>query len=331
MYSPLGTGTLKSGEEAEIGVVLAPDAEQGPLIMDFLRHKGGLWSWHLEQALGPKGTPGLACRFYLLRHGSDAFSHIMTVEANRTAILGHVFTPERHRRKGAAGLLMERVLKDYALREPRGFIGLSTDFDSAPYHLYLKSGFRGVEPGSGDMECLLDPGALETRFSPGAWELVEPAWEHWPQLEALNLRPEGPALRSYAYKLRGRKAWEWPFLDLYKGFLAGGHRCRIVVKRDNRAVVGYGFVTPDPALGPGNDLLDIFCHSAFEPAERDLLDCLRPAAGSTTRAYIGSDALERIGLLKASGWRTEGVLSKALSVDGASHDVWILALASDSR
>ncbi|HTB23255.1 MAG TPA: hypothetical protein VK914_11180 [bacterium] len=320
---------MKNGEEAELGVVLAPDAEQGPLIMDFLRHKGGLWSWHLEQALGPQGTPGLACRFYLLRHGRDAFSHIMTVEAGHTAILGHVFTPKKHRRKGAAALLMARVVQDYALREPRGFIGLSTDFDGPPYHLYLKSGFRGVEPGSGDMERVPDPDALETRFSPGAWELVDPAWEHWPQLEALNFRPGGPALRSYAYKLRGRKAWEWPFLDLYKGFLAGDHRCRIAVKRDNRAVVGYGFVTPDPSLGRGNTLLDIFCHPGFEFAEKELLESLRAPAGSTARSYVSSDAPHRAALLKAEGWRMEGTLSKALAMDGAIHDVWILA--SDSR
>jgi len=74
-----------------------------------------------------------------------AVSNVMTVECAGAGILGHVFTREEHRRQGLCqaifGVLQPHFRQRGGLR-----LTLDTGFDSPPYWIYHRHGFRRCCP-----------------------------------------------------------------------------------------------------------------------------------------------------------------------------------------
>ena len=115
MYTKIADEKLKTGENMEIGVVMAPDEDHFGSMMELLHHKGPPWLTHVERALKGDIT-GLEPRFYIGALNGQAIANIVTVEYNRTGIFGHVFTRPEHRRKGACTLVMGHQMEDFRQR-----------------------------------------------------------------------------------------------------------------------------------------------------------------------------------------------------------------------
>src|SRR5260221_5483905 len=99
MFETLDKTKLPSGEELEIGLVTAHDAEFGEAVCGLLAHKGPEWQLHIHRALRG-ATDALETRFYLGLVRGQPVTNVMTVESEGVGILGHVFTRLEDRRKG---------------------------------------------------------------------------------------------------------------------------------------------------------------------------------------------------------------------------------------
>ncbi|MGH2367633.1 MAG: hypothetical protein ACRDI2_05490, partial [Chloroflexota bacterium] len=105
MYTHLGSVTLKTGEQMDLGVVQCPDPSWSPQVKRLLGHKGRDSLEHIEGALaGP--LDALETRFYVGTIGGVAVTNVMIVGARGAGILGHVYTVPEHRQKGAYSHLM---------------------------------------------------------------------------------------------------------------------------------------------------------------------------------------------------------------------------------
>lgn len=321
MYTKLGTAQLKGGEKVEIGVVRGGDKQWLPRIKPFLEHKGGFWNWHIAEALRGR-IKGLETRFYIMVLNGEIISNIMTVEANRAGILGHVYTAPNRRRQGAAGLLMKLQMADYKKRVPQGILSLGTGYDSHAYHLYKKHGFRGIEEGSGYMRYKPNSRLDRRWFGKGRVAFQKLAWGHWPQFDALGVHEHGDWLRSLRFSMFGRASWEGPFLQLHQECQQGRGKCAVMVKKGNGAVVGYASLFPNEQFGGGSYLLEFYAHPNFFRNLGTLLARISlPRAKVIT--YLSSDSKARIRAVKSAGWLREGHLKGILSGPGKSLDVLI--------
>jgi hypothetical protein len=80
-----------------------------------VHHKGEPWLSHVNRALSGD-IKDLETRFYVGKLNGQIVANIMTVEYNRTGILGHVFTMPEQRRKGICSLIMEQQMADFKCR-----------------------------------------------------------------------------------------------------------------------------------------------------------------------------------------------------------------------
>ena len=142
MYKRFTTVQLKSGETMEIGVAVAPEPAMKEKMADLLRHKGGVWNWHVEKNMTER-LDDLETRFHVGIIGGNPVSNVMTLEYKGVGILGHVFTRPEHRRKGACHAILTELMKDFRSRGGR-LLHLGTGFDSPPYWIYHSFGFRGL-------------------------------------------------------------------------------------------------------------------------------------------------------------------------------------------
>ena len=124
---------LKSGEAMRIVRIDAPDPAWQDRILPFLQHKGEPWLWQMELAL-EEGLGACEQRYYLgVLEGGEVVGNIMTTELMErpVGILGHVFTPPAHRRKGICSHLMVALTEDFRARGGRAMF-LHTGYDSRP-------------------------------------------------------------------------------------------------------------------------------------------------------------------------------------------------------
>ncbi|GAB2598433.1 hypothetical protein GCM10027168_34280 [Streptomyces capparidis] len=91
-----------------------------------------------ETALRNHADP--AQTFYLLRRGGEPAAVGLTVAAGGVTGIYAVATSPRHRRRGFAGLLLERIRHD-AHRRGETVLGLQVEVGSAAERLYLGAGF----------------------------------------------------------------------------------------------------------------------------------------------------------------------------------------------
>jgi len=321
LYIPLGTATLKTGQEMEIGVVRGPDQEYADRIREFLGHKPESFKRHIALSLaGP--LEELETRFYVGRLGSHLITQVMTVEYAGVGLLGHVFTRPEHRRKGACRAVMARQMEDFRRRGGQ-FLLLGTGFESPPYWIYMSFGFRSVTDGSGLMRYAASEDFEARWFAPAPARLVPVKWRHWPTLSALFAQGEGPYLRNVALGILGQRNFEGGFLDLREALQAPNplHQAQLL-ESETGAVVGCATIWPDPQW-PGTYLLDVFVHPNFESRLPDLLSALGPVDAKVL-AYAEASAAAKHAALEGAGFRREGKLTRQLRLpDGRAEDVWL--------
>lgn len=296
----------------EIGVVKAPDKEYMQRLHDHLKHKGVPWIWHVDKATEGE-LDELETRFYIGKIGDEIASNVMIVEHSRVGILGHVFTKEHHRRKGAYKAVMAKQMEDCGARGMK-LLHLGTGFDSAPYWIYHSFGFRSVTEGSGSMRLAWDESFEEQFFSSGDCKVEEVKWHHWPTTNVLTMQKEGDFLRSISCGHFGWNSFEGGFLHLKKEMEEKSMSSCNVLTKPNGAVVGMATLRPDVRWRGQVFLLDVFAHPNFSAHTVELIESMRlPPA--KVQCYADSQSTAKMEALEKAGFEKEAVLEEQIRKD----------------
>jgi GNAT superfamily N-acetyltransferase len=288
-----------------LGCVKCPDPSWGAQVIPFLGHKSRESREHFEQAFaGPLDS--LDTRFYIGTIGGTAVTNVMIVGALRPAggvgILGHVYTKPAHRQKGAYGALMAAQMAH--VREV-GYrvLSLSTGFETHPYWIYHKHGFRSIDGVSGKMKWLADPAAEDDALRPGPTHVRPLRWDDWAPLELLTYQPltsEEPLPRSTLFGVKGQGSIEGPFQAVQRRLRRKERLTVVVLETERGASVGWAALQPDPFAFGDALQLDLYVHPAFTRDASKLLAALPLDDATRVNAYTTPDgyraaALERAG------------------------------------
>jgi len=322
VYTSLETVTLKSGEALEVGVVRAPDPHWAAQIKDLLGHKPGNFQWHIERSV-VEALDDLETRFYLGTRAGQAVANVMTVESRGVGILGHVFTRPEHRRKGAITAVLQRQMEDFRSRGGQLLL-LGTGFESPPYWIYHRFGFRSLTGETGFMRYVCDEDFEARWFTPAPVRIVEVAWQHWPLMNLLCAQRDGDWLRSLAFGHYGLHNFEGGFLNFKRALEEQADSQARLLEAENGAVVGYAVQQPDSRWGNHTFLLDCFVHPNFAAHTAPLLAALDPPAAKV-QAYADSASSTKIAALEACGFTREALFSKQIRRGQEWLDVWVYA------
>jgi len=315
MTQDLGKVTLKSGEQVSMIAVEGPDEDWRDRICGLLSHKGPLWNWQNREVLSEK--LGIRVTFHLLHRQGKPFANVLNATLDGVGILGHVFTREEDRRKGAIKRLLSTQM-DRFKGEGGQALFLGTGFDSAAYHIYESFGFQSVEPMSGKMAFYVESKASfeDAYFAKGDAAVEDLAWRHWPMSAALFMGDFPCLVRFVSVRLLGRESSEGPLLRLLQEEqerMARDERPRVKALRQERTqalvgLAGWG----DHPLWPRAALVDIYCHPAFWDRGKELLQALRLPEDRLLIAYAGPACTAKTEALSALGFQRAGLLEKRL-------------------
>jgi hypothetical protein len=270
-----------------------------------LHHKGGHWNW--QNSLALRSNLGIEPRFYVLHRAGTPFANILTSELGGVGMLGHVWTNPEDRQKGACSSLMELQMEDFRSRQGSALF-LGTGFDSPPYHIYRRFGFRSVEPKSGYMEWYAtSKEEFESAYyARGETEIRPIAWTHWPSSSALFVGDSPCVVRCAPLRLIGRRITEGPLLPLLRGEekrrSAGENpRAAVLCNKPTTAVVGLAVWAWHP-LWRDVCLAGVFCHPDFWDESVDLFRALDLPQAERYIAYSDVNCAHKSQLLSDEGF-----------------------------
>lgn len=254
--------TLKSGERLDCTIIADPDDTRMAQLRALLGHKGDIWQYHLDEWANRR-VKRLETRFYVGSIGEEMVGNIMTVEHRGVGIMGHVFTPPHHRRKGICEALMGFHMDDFRARG--GIVlYLNTGYESPPWHIYRRHGYQPLEARPGSMF-----------WSPGEWdpvdlyqeldrvELAKAEWHHWPSMNVFTQMPFDQVVRNVSYGLFAICPSEGQFLSIKRDADAEGStaQVRLLETRDGH-VAGLATLAPDRRWGRAGAtyVFDLFVH-----------------------------------------------------------------------
>lgn len=325
MYTRLGEAGLTTGERMEIGVVDCPDPAWAPRVAPLLGHKGPPWMDHIGAALRAP-LDALRTRFYLGLLDGTPITNVMIVGTSRPpvacGILGHVYTRPEQRRKGAYAHLMAAQM-EHTRQSGYGVLTLGTGFETPPYWIYHRFGFRSIDGVSGRMKWLATPDAEAAWFRPGRAQPRPMRWEDWPALNLLAYHPTEPdeeAPRSTVFHLAGHGSLEGSFLRAWPPLAAalaaadtaGPRPAALTLETEHGAAAGWAILQPPPpaadaagggevaAAGPW--LLDCYVHPRFRGETDRLLAALPWPAGTPAIAWSGPPDGYRAAALRRAGF-----------------------------
>ena len=320
MNRKLCEAKLKTGEKMEIYVVSAPDGEYENGILSLLRHKGGIWQWHMEAAF--RGETGrLQSRFYLGIVDGRIIANVSTWENGPTGILAHVFTVEDQRRKGACKAIMAVLMEDF-LRRGGKVLTLGTGYGSPSYHIYKGFGFRSMTEGSGSMRYDADPAFEEGFFSWGNVRSRGLEWQDWSTLSVLFAVQDGSYLRSLSHGVFGPTNYEGYFLQDLKGRLEGSWQANLL-ESEGGAIMGYATLIPDGRWRNQVWLLDLFLHPRFESRAILLLEAM-DWPKEKVQCYVETDLSWKIDALSKLGFHKEAIFLKQIRKEDEAMDVLVM-------
>ncbi len=310
---------LKTGEEAEIWKVTAPDPAWKDRILPFLDHKGPKWKDAMARAL-EHGAGELVMNFYeCVLPGQGIVGNITVLEAldRPVGLLQHVFTLPEQRRKGIASRLMEAVTHDFRLRGGRAMF-LGTGYQSPPFWIYYSYGFRPIGE-KGLMGWILDPKFYVDYFAPGPVQVRDVGWQDWPLLNALYLIQDGWYCRSLMLGRYGFSSMEGPFLEMMAALEDGRLLRSKVLTKEDGAVVGHAMLWVQRQF-PGEPLLlDLFVHPNFADQAHKLIEAIGLPPNKKVQAVADHEAVSKQEALERAGLFREATFANHLRAD----DRWL--------
>jgi hypothetical protein len=302
MYQTLGHVTLRTGEPVEAGVITCPDADWTERILKLLDHKDRLTTWQNKTVLTQ--TLDIEPYFYVLHRDGSPFAIMMTVDLLNVGILGHVWTIEAERQKGASSGLIALLMTHFRERGGRALF-LATDFDAPAYWMYHKMGFESLEAGSLYMAYYAASEAQfeEYYFQAGATRIRPLDWACWPSSCALFAGDFPGLVRCAPLKIMGRMITEDPLLPLlYDAHLRQQAnelpRAMALQSVTTGAVLGFALWKWHP-IWPDTCLIDVYCHPDYWERAPELYQALTLPDVHRYVAYVDAGFTQKIDLLRS--------------------------------
>jgi len=321
MYTPLGEGRLKTGERLHLGVVAAPDDDWLPALIPFLGHKSADFRAHVRQALeGP--LDGLSTCFYVGTVDGRLVCQAMVVGGGGVGIVGHVRTLPEERRKGACSQVFSRLMEDSPRRGYR-VLCLSTGFETPPYRIYHRFGFRPVAPGSGCMKWAAEAGAEQALLHPGPPRVRELRWGDWGAADLLAMQPEAAGEeqpRCLTWGIRVQGSAEGPFVSFMERRAREPRIQAQALESASGVMAGWALLAPDPRWFGDVWLLDLYALPAFRHRLPELLEALSWPEAPVT-AYSSDPEGPRAAALRGAGLRRMATFPGWLCGTGARRPV----------
>lgn len=311
------SSVLKNGETLNCRLVDDPQDAGVPALRTLLGHKGDIWQLHLEENFAGR-IKELETRFYVGAIGSELAGNIMTAEFDGLGIMGHVFTPPEHRRKGICDVLMDFHMDDFRQRKGRALY-LNTGYDSAPFHIYQRHGYRPIPEAPGAMWWspeVWSPSSLWDDL--GRVKVCELQWRHWPSANALMLETFLPTVRNVTYSKYGSGNAEATFLRIMLELQDKGNRlqARAIESRAGH-LAGLATLAPERRWGGVSTtfVFDLCVHPEVGDISDDLADEFEWPATHVLAyaAETDSDAIDRYCKI---GFRPHSHVERFFDTDG---------------
>lgn len=310
MEKLLAEVTLKSGEAMSVIKTTAPEPAWTERIARFLHHKGDLWLKPIRLAYND-GLDDLTMSDFLgVLESGEVVGNISVVEHIGVGILGHVFTPPEHRRKGICNAIIGELCDDFVARGGR-VMGLGTGYESTAYHIYFAHGFRPRGNG-GKMTWPIDEQFDATYFAAGETLVRDTRWEDWPLLDALYAITGQWQLKSFRWTRFGHVGYESEYLKLREGLEGGSVLDTKVLQKEDGAVVGHAVLAGQEAWQGRALVLDFMLHASFYERAGELLAGIPLPGGVKVQAFCDENAADKIAALEAEGFEREGVFRKQM-------------------
>jgi predicted GNAT family acetyltransferase len=306
---------LKTGEIMEIRMVKAPDDCHRHGIASFLPRYSEIWLWHLNLALRGE-LNGLESRFYLGLLKGKIISNASTWEHGSIGIIGHLFTAENHRRKGACAALMKTQIQDFRNRGGKALIG---GFKQSSYPIAKSLGFRSIVNNCEAMRHDLDRNFGKTYFSATNASCRDSLWMDWPGVSLLYTVKQGWCLRSMRHKIFGPYDYEDYFLEDMR---ERSRRLCIskVLLSEKGNIVGHAALTFKHHPKGTFWLLDFFIHPTSVSYMDTMLDAVRFPKGKI-KCYVESDCYEKRHALLRWGFQEAKYPKKEIKLDGKNLEL----------
>jgi len=331
MYQKIQNVTLKSNETAEVGVLSGPDTSNvASQMRTLLGHKGPAFFWQVEQSLSGD-TPGVDNRFYIIIKDGRPVANIMTVTSMGIGVFGHVFTVPEERRKGAADIILHHLMDDFTKRGGRAMY-LGTGYDSHPYHLYAKYGFKGAQPESGAMLWFADgQEKFESEvFRSAPTRQEELSFKHWPTLPALAMMKHPAMLRILSMHVTSISSTEGGSLDFISPSSDVKEKGAAWVSVSESSKIPMAIATRrcNEYFHERVDLIDLLSAPGFEGELPKLFEKLQSPPARSALCYVDPFWTAKRDILKKLGFEKTGTLKAALRLypKGSSDvEIWMRA------
>jgi hypothetical protein len=222
----------------------------------------------------------------------------------------------------AASHLMQAVMDDFKTRGSALYLG--TGYDTAPYHMYAKYGFKGIEPNSGTMRYLASADFDEKYFAPAPATIRALDWRHYPASPALFTASIPGVIRNLPLGLIGRRNSVGAIFEFLKKMREDVSSCGgFGLQKENGALVGLAAWDCDPAW-PDVARVDVFCHPDFWNYGPELLDSLLQTIPDSRRgllAYSDMRCPQKSDLLQQAGFSHKATYEQRLRAAGKRYDV----------
>ncbi len=214
-------------------------------LVRLLAHKGEPWLSDIRARLAGDGLDVFAVAF---REGAPVANVWLgsSESCAESALLGHVFTADEHRRRGLAGALVEAAVRESDARGGR-WIRLTTS-NAAAARLYRRVGFRSILEVRKDETP--DPHLVMLRGgegqglgeayheASGEWAVEPYGRHHHPRVALLLCVVAGAAKLPLLQIDEGERA-ELRLLEAYEAQERGECRCGVLVDAANGRAHGF--------------------------------------------------------------------------------------------
>ena len=318
MWKRLGETVLTTGDMMEIFMVRPPDERFERGIRSFLSLYKRIWAWHLDLSLEGE-LDKLDTRYYLGFLNCKLISNVSTWEYGPLGIIGHLFTAENHRNKGACTTLMKTVVSDFLNRGGKTLIG---GFKPASHALVEKLGFQSIMNHSEVMRHDSMLNFEERYFQTGKTFCRDSMWKDWPGISFLFTVKLGWNLRSAKHKILGPYDYEDHFLeDMWQR--TRDSCASKVLTTEKEHILGYATLTFTHRSKSDVWLLDFFVHPVATSHVDTLLSAFDWPRGKI-ECYVEADCAEKRRALWAQNFEEKAVFRK--QVKGKAIKVILMQL-----
>jgi hypothetical protein len=300
----MGMTPLRTGDIIEIHMVEPPDERYEQSVRSFLSPSKKIWMWHLNLSLRGE-LDELDSRYYLGFLKDRMISNVTTWEHGPIGIVGHLFTAEDYRNRGACTTLMRTVIHDFLSRDGKTLIG---GFKPASRSVAEKLGFRSIMKHSEVMRYDSSPDFVQEYFQPGNMSCRDSTWKDWPGISFLFTVEQGWSLRSMKHKILGPYDYEDYFLEDMWQRTKSSCMSKVLATKKHR-ILGYATLTLTHRPEGDSWLLDFFVHPVAVSNVETLLNAFDWPEGKI-ECYVEAGCREKRDTLQAQDFEEKAALRR---------------------